>query len=109
MISLPQAFDGLRIVGVLVAEHMRMPANEFRGDGLDHVAEVEGALFLRHAGVKDDLQQQIAELVLKVVEIVARDRVGDLVGFLERIRRDASRSFAPGPTGSRSWASATPP
>ena len=55
---------------------------------LDHVAEIEGALLLRHAGVEDDLQQQIAELVLQVGEIVARDGVGDLVGFLERIGRD---------------------
>ena len=85
----PQAFDGLWIIGVLVTEHMRMPANKLRRNCLNHVAKVEAALFLRHAGVKDDLQQQITKLVLKVVQIIARDRVGDLVGLLDRIRRDA--------------------
>ena len=54
----------------------------------DHVAEVEGAWLLRHAGVKDDLQQEVAELVAQVVEIAARDGVGDLVGFLDRVGRD---------------------
>ena len=58
------------------------------GDRLDHVAEIEGALLLGHAGVEDDLQQQIAEFVLQVVEIAARDGVGHLVGFLERVGRD---------------------
>ena len=40
---------------------MRMPANELFGDGLHHVAERERASLLGHAGMKDDLQQEIAE------------------------------------------------
>ncbi len=59
------AFDGLRIAGALVAEHVRMPADQFCGDRLDHVAEIKSVLFLRHAGMKHDLQQKIAELVLR--------------------------------------------
>ena len=70
------------------AEHMRMAANELLGDGLDHVAERERALFLRHAGVKHDLQQQVAQFVLEIGKVAARNGVGDLVGFLDRIRRD---------------------
>ena len=46
---------------------------------------------------------------LQVVEIVARDRVGDLVGFLDACRARSSRNSAPGPRGSRSPASAAPP
>jgi hypothetical protein len=45
-------------------------------------------LFLGHAGVVDDLEQKVAEFVLEVDEIVARDGIGDLVGFLQRIGRD---------------------
>ena len=67
---------------------MRVPAHQLGGDGLDHVAEIEGALLLGHASVESDLEQQVAELVLEVVKIAARDGVGHLVGFLERIRRD---------------------
>ena len=67
---------------------MRVPADQFRGDGFDHVAEIEGALLLGHTGVVSDLEQEIAQLVLEVVQIAARDGVGHLIGFLQRIGRD---------------------
>ena len=86
-----------------------MPADHFAGDGLDHVAERERALLLRHAGVIDDLQQEIAELVAEIVEIAARNGLGDLIGFLDGVRRDRSQNSARGPTGSRSPACAAPP
>ena len=70
------------------AEHMRMPADELSRDGLDHVAEREGALLLGHAGMEDDLEQQVAELVPQIREIAALDGVGDLVGFLDGVGRD---------------------
>ena len=44
--------------------------------------------FLGHARVEHDLQQQIAELVAQVVVVAPIDRVGDFVGFLDRVRRD---------------------
>ena len=68
---------------------MRMTPDELAGDAGHHVAEIEGTLLLRHAGMKDDLQQQIAELFAQVDEILAQDRIRHLVGFLERVRRDA--------------------
>ncbi len=99
--AVPQAFDRLGRKPARLAEHMRMPADQLGGDGLDHVAEVERALLLRHAGVEHDLEQEVAQFVPQVDEIAARDRVGDLVGFLDRVGRDASRSPARGPRGSR--------
>ena len=36
----------------------------------------------------DDLQQEIAELVLERVEIAASDRVGHFIRFLDRVWRD---------------------
>ena len=80
-------------MAVGVGKDVRMAADQLGGDGLDHVAEIEGALLLRHAGVKDDLEQQVAEFVLEVVEIAAGDGVGDLVGFLERVGRDGSEGL----------------
>ena len=67
---------------------MRMAAQQLLGDRLDHAAEIERALLLGHAGVERDLEQQVAELLAQIVEIAARDRVGDLIGFFERVGRD---------------------
>ena len=94
---------------MLIAEDVRMPADQLVGDGLDHIAEIERALLLRHAGVEHDLQQQIAQFFLEVGEIVARDRVGDLIGFLERVGRDGREILLqiPGAAGFR--ACAAPP
>ena len=85
---LPEPFDRLGREPALIAEHVRMPAQELLGDRLDHAAEIERALLLGHAGVERDLQQEVAQLFAQVVEIAARNRVGDLVGFLERVGRD---------------------
>ena len=68
-----------------IAEHMGMPADHLFGDGLHDIAEFERALFLRHPCVVDDLQQQISQFVLKIGKAASRDRVGDLVGFLNGV------------------------
>ena len=84
--------DGLGVgVGDLeVAEDMRMAVDHLVGDGGGHVVEAGSALglSLRHLGVIDDLQQQVAEFLLERRHVVALDGVGDLVGFLDRVRRD---------------------
>ena len=67
---------------------MRMPPDHLGRNGVRHVGEVEALLLGRHLRVVNDLEQEVAELVLQIVEIVARDRVGDLVGFLDRVGRD---------------------
>ena len=65
-----------------------MAADHLLGDALDDVAERERALLLGDAGVIDHLQQQVAEFLAEVVEIVARDRVRHLIGFLDRVGCD---------------------
>ena len=65
-----------------------MAVDHLVGDGGRHVLEPEGAGLARHLGVVDDLQQQVAELLLERRHVVALDRVGDLVGFLDGVRRD---------------------
>ena len=54
----------------------------------DHVAEIERTLLLRHASVKDDLKEQVAQFVAEVIEVATGDRVRDLVGFLDGVWRD---------------------
>ncbi len=44
--------------------------------------------FLGHLRVEHDLELKIAELVGERVHVLARDRVGDFVGFLDRVGRD---------------------
>ena len=87
--AVPGAFDVRRAQSsVLVGEHMRMPSDHFARDRLDHVAERKRIAFLGHAGMKHHLQQEIAELVPQIVEIAARDGIGDFIGFLDRVGRD---------------------
>lgn len=63
------------------------------GDGRNHVDESEQALFLGHAGVEDDLEQQVAQFALQLVQVVALDGVGDLVGFFDRIGGDGGEGL----------------
>ena len=41
-----------------------------------------------YATVEDNLEQQIAEFILEIGYVVARDRIDDFMGFLDRIGRD---------------------
>ena len=65
-----------------------MAAFHLVGDRGGYVIESEGALLLSHAGVEDDLEQQVAELVLQRRQVVPLAGVCDLIGFLDRVGRD---------------------
>jgi hypothetical protein len=82
---------------------MRMAADHLAHDRLNHVAELERPLLLRHPGMEHDLEQQVAEFVPQVRKAAALDRVGDLVGLLDRVRGDRSKGLAlvPGTTSQR--------
>src|SRR6516165_6827975 len=82
---------------------MGMAADHFCRDRLDDRAKVESLLFLRHAGVKYNLQEEIAQFVLQVRQIMTRDGVGDLISFLDRIGSDGREILLniPGATGLR--------
>ena len=71
-----------------IAKDMRMAAHHLVGDRRGDVGEIEQPGLLGHARVKDDLKQQVAELVLERRHVAARDRIGDLVRLLDRIGRD---------------------
>ena len=67
---------------------MGMTAHELGRDGLDDAAEIKQARLFRHAGVKDDLQQQVAEFLAQIFGCAALDRVGDFIGLFDRERSD---------------------
>ena len=90
--ALPGALDaGGGDIAVLVGEHMRMAADHLARDRLNHVAEGKGVLLFRHAGVIDDLQQEVAQFLAEVIEIAARDRVGYLIGLLDGVGRNGRK------------------
>ena len=66
-----------------------MAAQQLFGDGVNDVAEIEGALLLRHPGMKHDLKQEVAQFVAEIVEVAARHGIGDFVGLFDRVWRDA--------------------
>jgi hypothetical protein len=73
---------------------------------LHHVGEFERALLLGHAGMKDDLQEQVSELVAQILQIAARNRVGHLEGFLDGVGCDGREvlfkvPWAPGLRGAQ--------
>ena len=59
--------------------------------------------FLSHARMKHDLEQQVAKLLLEIGHVGARDRVGDFIGFLDRIRSDAREILCDIPFATRGW------
>ena len=105
----PERLDACRREVARVAEHVRMAADQLGRDALDDVAEIERAGLLGHPGVEHDLEQQVAELVLEVEKIAARDRVGDLIGFLDRVGRDGREILLEVPRAARCPACAAPP
>ena len=67
---------------------MGVPADQLLGDGVDHVADVEAPQLCGHLCVIDRLQDQIAEFLAQVVEILALDGIGHLVGLLDGVVPD---------------------
>ena len=68
-----------------------MASQKFLGQRLHDVGERKGSLLLRHPGMEDDLQQEVAKLLAQVIEVTPRNRVGDLIGFLDRVRGDSRK------------------
>src|SRR4051794_20863415 len=72
---------------------MRMATLELVADAIDHVVECESAGFVRHCCVEDDLELQVTELVSQRIHVIARDRVRNLIGFLDRVGGDGRESL----------------
>src|SRR6185436_7626143 len=79
----------LGVVGLDVAEDVRVAAHQLLVDGRHRVIDVERSLFARDLGDEDGLQQEVAELLAEVEAVVAVDGVDDLVRLLddERLQR----------------------
>ena len=58
--------------------------------------------------MENDLQLQIAEFVGERVHVLARDGVGDLIGFLDRIGRDGLERLDAVPFAAGRWIAQPP-
>ena len=92
-----------------VAENMRMTADQFGRDRLDHAAEIEQPCLLGHPRMEHDLQQQVAELLAQIVRIAALDRVGDFVGLFKRVGSDGREGLLEVPRAASPRDRAAPP
>ena len=102
--ALPGALDAGRLnVAILVGKDMRMTADHLARDRFHYVAEGKSILLLRHPRVINHLQQEIAELVPEIVEIAARDGVGDLIGLLDSVGRDRLKILLEVPGAAGHW------
>ena len=89
-------------------EDVRMPPDEFLGDGVDRVGDLESPGLEGDLRLKDALKQDVAELALEPAEIAAIDRVDGLVGLFEQERPQRRRASARGPTDTRAAIAACP-
>jgi hypothetical protein len=65
-----------------------MPALELVADPANDVVEREMAKLFRHLRVEDHLELEIAKLIGERVHVATVDRIGDLIGFLDRVGGD---------------------
>ncbi len=73
----------------VVAEDVRMPADELLGGSPRDRAEVARAPFLEQQRQEVDLEQHVAELVQQLRVVAGVRGVRQLVGLLDRVRDDA--------------------
>ena len=81
----------VRALGVGVAEDVGVAVHQLVVDAARHVGQVEPPLLVGQAGVEDDLEQEVAQLLLQVAQAASTrrpsergQRVEDLVALLER-------------------------
>jgi len=65
-----------------------MPGDHLVGDGAGYRGEIELAHLGRDLRVIDDLKQQIAQFLAQCRHVGTGDRVGNLIGFFDRVGRD---------------------
>jgi hypothetical protein len=85
---LPLREDLSRRRQILVAVHVRVTADQFRGAGLGHRGQVPLPPLLEKQGEEEDLEEDIAELVDHRRGVVTIRCVGELIRLLDGVRDD---------------------
>ena len=74
-----------------------MPVHQLLAGHIRYGVHIESALVLRHAGMQNDLHQQVAQLLAKVLRAALVYRLADLVGLLQHVAPDALVGLLPVP------------
>ena len=89
-------------LGLDVAEHVRVAADQLVGDIAGDLREIAGASLLEQQRQEMHLEQHVAELVDHLGVVTTLGGVGELVGLLDRVGHDRAlvllaipRAFAP--------------
>ncbi len=93
LLPLPVGAHRRLVLQVRITEDVGVPADHLVADGPHHVRKGEGAVLLGHAGVEDHLEQQIPQLIPQTVQVIVLDRLGDLIGLLQRVRQDGAEGL----------------
>ena len=72
----------------LIPENVRVAADQLAVQAGDHIRDGKVAGLARHLGIKEHLQQKVAQLLAQIAPMPALDGIEDLVAFLEGIFPD---------------------
>ncbi len=75
----------VRVLDPHIAEHVGVAADHLLADSLDHVVDAEAALARPELGLKQDLKQQVPELLAVLGRVIAVNGLQDLVGLLDQV------------------------
>jgi hypothetical protein len=81
-------------------EDVWVAGEELLGDGVGHAGEVEAPFLLGDAGLENDLQQEIPELLAVRLGVSVLDGLEDLVGLLEDVGAQRREGLLPVPGAS---------
>ena len=95
----PVAQHLVRGLGLDLAEHVGMAADQLLGAVLGDLGQVAGAALLEQQRQEVDLEQHVAELVEQLGVVAPMGRVGQLVGLLDACAGRSCARPARGPTG----------
>ena len=66
---------------------MGMTENQLVADAVGHIVQIEAPRVLLNGGVKEDLQQHVAQLLFQVDGVLLVDGLGHLAGFFDKDRK----------------------
>src|SRR3974377_1947429 len=72
-------------LGFHLTEDVRMAPDQFAVDGGQNVPHGEDAGLLRHPGVKDNLEHEVAQFLPELCRLLIVDGLQNLIGFLHEV------------------------
>ena len=90
---MPERDDTGGIGHFLIAKDVRMTAHHFIRDPGGHVGEGEVSGFAGNLRLKDDMEQKIAQFLVKMLRRAGINSIKDLVALLQKLRLERGRGL----------------